>query len=158
MDGNADGCGSRPAGHHTGEPAQIAPVSPERRSDPKVRQRMSGPALRTFFRIAELWDLTADEQMTLLGITARSTFFEWKKATDTVLPKDTLERISYVLGIYKALQILLPDDKAADEWIKRPNNAPLFAGQSALDRILSGQVADLFVVRQYLDAQRGGWG
>jgi hypothetical protein len=29
--------------------------------------------------------------------------------------------------------------------------------RSALERMLSGQVADLFVVRQYLDAQRGGW-
>jgi len=121
------------------------------------RRGLSGPALRTFFRIAELWNLSADEQMTLLGITARSTFFKWKKDADAILPKDTLERISYVLGIYKALQILLPDEKAADAWVKRANKAPLFAGRSALDRMLSGQVADLFVVRQYLDAQRGGW-
>ena len=62
-----------------------------------------------------------------------------------------------MLGIYKALQILLPDEKAADEWVKRPNDASMFAGHSALDRMLSGQVADLFVVRQYLDAHRGGW-
>lgn len=121
------------------------------------RRGLSGPALRTFFRIAELWNLSADEQMTLLGITARSTFFKWKKDADAILPKDTLERISYVLGIYKALQILLRDEKAADAWVKRANEAPLFAGRSALDRMLSGQVADLFVVRQYLDAQRGGW-
>ena len=122
------------------------------------RRSLSGPALRTFFRIAELWGLSTDEQMVLLGVTARSTFFKWKKETSVVLPKDTLERISYVLGIYKALQILLPDEKAADDWIKRPNAAPLFGGRSALERMLSGQVADLFVVRQYLDAQRGGWG
>lgn len=121
------------------------------------RKRLSRPALRTFFRIAELWGLSVSEQMTLLGVTARSTFFKWKKDADAVLPKDTLERISYVLGIYKALQILLPDERAADAWIKRPNTAPLFGGRSAFDRMLSGQVADLFVVRQYLDAQRGGW-
>ena len=118
---------------------------------------LSGPALRTFFRIAKLWSLSVKQQMTLLGVTARSTFFKWKKDPNTVLPKDTLERISYILGIYKALQLLLPDEKAADEWVKRPNAAPLFGGRSALDRMLSGQVADLFVVRQYLDAQRGGW-
>jgi len=121
------------------------------------RKSLSGPALRTFFRIAEQWGLSVDEQMTLLGLTARSTFFKWRKDADTVLPKDTLERISYILGIYKALQMLLPEERAADEWVKRPNDAPLFAGRSALDRMLSGQVADLFVVRQYLDAQRGGW-
>ena len=120
------------------------------------RKELSGPALRTFFRIAELWSLSVEEHMTLLGLTARSTFFKWKNNPNTVLPKDTLERISYILGIYKALRLLLPNEQAADEWVKRPNAAPLFAGRSALGRMLSGQVADLFVVRQYLDAQRGG--
>ena len=123
----------------------------------KWEGHLSGPALRTFFRIAKLWSLSVEEQMILLGLTARSTFFKWKKDPNAVLPKDTLERISYILGVYKALQLLLPDEKAADEWVRRPNAAPLFAGRSALDRMLSGQVADLFVVRQYLDAQRGGW-
>lgn len=121
------------------------------------RKGLSGPALRTFFRIAKLWSLSVEQQMTLLGLTARSTFFKWKKDPNTVLPKDTLERISYIVGVYKALQLLLPDETAADEWVKRPNTAPLFGGRSALDGMLSGQVADLFVVRQYLDAQRGGW-
>ena len=120
------------------------------------RKGLSGPALRTFFRIAGLWDLSVDEQMTLLGGTARSTYFKWKKNPNTVLPRDTLERISYIVGIYKALQVLLPDEQAADEWVTRPNVAPMFAGQSALDRMMSGHVADLFVVRQHLDAQRGG--
>ena len=121
------------------------------------RKPLSGPALRTFFRIAELWGLSVDEQMTLLGVTSRSTFFKWKRAQAVTLPKDTLERISYILGIYKALQILLPDEHAADAWIRKPNAVPLFAGQSALSRMLSGHVSDLYVVRQYLDAQRGGW-
>jgi hypothetical protein len=121
------------------------------------RDRLAGPALRTFFRIAEAWGLSNDEQMVLLGVTARSTFFKWRKEGEGLLPKDTLERISYILGIWKALQILLPDERAADDWIKRPNDAPLFGGRPALARMLSGHVADLFVVRQYLDAQRGGW-
>ena len=121
------------------------------------RRGLSGPALRTFFRIAELWSLSVEEQMTLLGLSARSTYFKWKKDPNVVLPKDTLERISYVLGIYKALQILLPDEKAADEWVKRPNAATPFSGKSALDRMMSGQVVDLYRVRQYLDAERGGW-
>ena len=121
------------------------------------RKGLSGPALRTFFRIAELWSLSVEEQMILLGLSARSTFFKWKKNSDVVLPKDTIERISYIIGIYKALQILLPDEKMADEWVKRSNDAPLLGGRSALDRMMSGQVADLFLVRQYLDAERGGW-
>jgi hypothetical protein len=118
---------------------------------------LSGPALRTFFNIAEQWELSNREQKALLGVSADSTFYNWKTGKSGALPKDTLERISYVLGIYKALQILLPSAKASDEWVKKPNKAPLFGGRSALDRMLSGNVADLFVVRQYLDAQRGGW-
>ena len=73
------------------------------------------------------------------------------------LKRDTLERLSYLLGIYKALQILLPAAAAADAWVKKPNSAPLFGGRSALDRMLGGNVADLVAVRQYLDARRGGW-
>src|ERR1700730_8884112 len=111
--------------------------------------------LRAFTRIAELWHLSIAEQLTLLGLSSRSTFFKWRKEPQVRLPRDTLERISYILGIYKALQLLLPDTRAADEWIRRPNEASVFGGRSALDRMLSGNVADLYIVRQYLDAQRG---
>jgi hypothetical protein len=111
--------------------------------------------LRAFSRIADLWHLSIAEQLTLLGLSSRSTFFKWRKEPQVRLPRDTLERISYLLGIYKALQLLLPDTRAADEWIRRPNEAAVFGGRSALDRMLSGNVADLYIVRQYLDAQRG---
>lgn len=119
--------------------------------------KVSGPSLKTFFRIVELWNLGNKEQIALLGKPARATFFRWKRGDFAALPKDTLERISYILGIYSALQVLLPKAEAADAWIKKPNAAPIFGGRSALDRMLSGQVADLYIVRQYLDAQRGGW-
>ncbi len=119
---------------------------------------LSAAAVRAFSNIARLWKLDTDEQLILLGSPPRSTFYKWKKQPDSAqLGRDTLERISYILGIYKALQILLPDEKAADGWIRKPNAAAPFGGRSALDRMLSGNVADLFVVRQYLDAMRGGW-
>ena len=118
---------------------------------------LGGPALRTFFRIAETWKLSSDEARRMLGDPPRSTFFLWKRNGEGRLSRDTLERISYVLGIYKALQILLPQKDAADAWVRKPNAAPLFGGRPALERMLSGNVADLYVVRQYLDAQRGGW-
>jgi hypothetical protein len=137
---------------------EIEAMQPASSPQPKLnRKALSGPALRAFFRIADLWGLSAEAQMTLLGVSTRSTFFGWKKDGEGLLPRDTLERISYILGIYKALQILLPDEKAADAWVCRPNSAPPFGGRSALERMLGGQVVDLFVVRQYLDAQRGGW-
>ncbi len=120
-----------------------------------ARKDPSGAALRAFFRIAELWRLDANQQRVLLGSPATSTFYKWKKDGGGTLSRDVLERISYILGIYKALQILFTDARNADEWISRPNTAGPFGGRSALDRMLSGNVSDLFVVRQYLDAQRG---
>jgi uncharacterized protein (DUF2384 family) len=120
------------------------------------QQEMARAGLVAFLNIARAWKLSNEEQMQLLGV-PRSTFFKWKEEKTGRLSHDTLERISYILGIYKALQILLPLQTAADEWIKKPNTAPLFGGRSALERMLSGNVADLYVVRQYLDAQRGGW-
>ena len=116
---------------------------------------LGGAGLRAFVNMAEAWNLSIAEQLKLLGIESRSTFFKWRRERDPRLPRDTLERLSYLLGIYKSLQILLPDPKAADEWVRRPNGAPLFGGGTALERMLSGQVADLYVVREYLDAQRG---
>jgi hypothetical protein len=124
---------------------------------PNDRTTLASAGLKAFFRLADLWHLSTPEQMTLLGLSARSTFFHWRRTPPAVLPKDSLERISYLLGIYKALQILLPNEQAADQWVRQPNDAPLLGGRSALDRMLSGNVADLFLVRQYLDAQRGGW-
>jgi uncharacterized protein (DUF2384 family) len=120
-------------------------------------EQLGGPAFRTFHRIADAWRLAPDEQMVLLGIPSRSTFYKWRKDPPERLSPDLLERFSYLFGIYKSLQILLPERRAADEWLRRPNSHPLFNGQSALDRMLSGRVADLYVVRSYLDAERGGW-
>ncbi|PAJ90006.1 MbcA/ParS/Xre antitoxin family protein [Burkholderia ubonensis] len=120
--------------------------------------QMSAAGLRAFFNIARDWALTVDEQIVLLGSPGRSTFFKWKAAPESArLPRDTLERLSLLLGIYKALQILLPQSAAADAWIKRPNDAAPFGGKRALDRMLAGNVGDLVAVRQYLDAMRGGW-
>ena len=128
----------------------------EQRQALSSREAAAG-AFRTFFRVADAWGLSAAETRTLLGTPPESTFYKWKSGRVGAVSRDVLERISYVLGIYKALQILLPDPEAADGWVKRPNAAPLFGGRPALERMLSGNVGDLYLVRQYLDAQRGGW-
>lgn len=119
-------------------------------------QRLSSAALQAFFNLSARWGLSAAQERILLGSPPESTFFKWKaERTARRLGRDVLERISYLLGIVKALNILLPSPRAADEWVKRPNAAPLFHGQSALDRMLGGSLVDLADVRRYLDAQRG---
>lgn len=126
-----------------------APVDP---GSPAAAQA----GLRTFWRIADAWQLDATEQATLLGV-GRTTLYQWKQGkVGTALDRHVLERLSYLFGIYAALQILLPVARQADAWVRQPNAAPLFGGKPALERMLGGQVADLYVVRQYLDAQRGG--
>ncbi len=123
---------------------------------PLPAQKLSAPALRAFFSIAKLWGLNSHQQRVLLGNPPSSTFFKWKKQQSGAVSRDVMERISYVLGIYKALRILLPDPGQADRWIHAPNSAPLFGGQPALTRMLGGNVSDLYAVRSYLDAERGG--
>ena len=112
-------------------------------------------ALRTFWKLAEAWELSPGEQATLLGV-GRTTLYQWKQGKVGSLDRHQLERLSYLFGIYAALHILFPLARRANEWLRKPNAAPVFGGRSALDRMLGGQVADLYVVRHYLDAQRGG--
>jgi Protein of unknown function (DUF2384) len=119
-------------------------------------QAMAAAGLRAFERIAAAWGLSVEQQLVLLGQPPRSTFFAWRKQPDKAhLPRDTLERLSCLLGIYKSLQILLPDPAAADGWVHRPNTAAPFGGASALQRMLGGNVSDLHLVRRYLDGARG---
>ena len=120
-------------------------------------ERLAAAGLRAFAGIAQAWGLSVDEQMCLLGQPPRSTFFAWRKHPEkAALSRDTLERLSNILGIYKSLQMLLPDAAAADAWVRQPNGATPFGGRSALDRMLAGNLGDLNLVRRYLDGVRGG--
>jgi Protein of unknown function (DUF2384) len=120
-------------------------------------EQMAAAGLRAFVRIAEAWGLSIDEQLALLGQPPRSTFFAWRKQPEkAALSRDTLERLSNLLGIYKSLQILLPEPAAADRWVRQPNSAAPFGGGSVLQRMLAGNVSDLNFVRRYLDGVRGG--
>ncbi len=118
-------------------------------------EELGSTALTAFFNITDRWGLSAEDERTLLGSPPRSTFFKWKSERSAKLSPDTVERISYVMGIYKALRILLPTQESAHAWVKKPNSAPPFAGKSALERMLAGRVVDLADVRRYLDAERG---
>lgn len=118
--------------------------------------QMSQAALQAFFRIAEDWRLTNEQQRVLLGSPATSTFFKWKKHRDGRLSLDTLDRVSYVMGIHKALRIIFGDIKAVQRWIHAPNDSPHFVGRSAIEFMTgSGHLEDLAIVRRYLDAERG---
>ena len=110
-------------------------------------------ALKAFFAMADEWKLSREQATTLLGGPSERTFYRWRSGEVSGLPKDTLERISVMMGIYKAAHILLPEPERANAYIRRPNTA--FDDQSALDVMLKGRVDNLYQVRRYLDAWRG---
>jgi hypothetical protein len=110
--------------------------------------------MRAFFRLVELWGMTMEDARVLLGRPSRARLYNWKAGRVHGLPYDTVQRVSYLLGIHKALQILYGDPALADAWVRRANAA--FGGQSALERMLAGDVSDLAAVRAHLDAARGG--
>src|SRR6185503_15554695 len=132
-------------------PAQDLRVRPE----PDVRKRLTGPALRTFFRIAAAWQLSVVEQRALLGWPAASTYHKYKSGDHAALSFDTLTRLSLILGIYKSLQVLYPEPAFADRWIRMPNGNVLFDGAAPLAMMTDGGIDGLYKVRRLLDARRG---
>jgi hypothetical protein len=119
------------------------------------RERLSKSALKGFFRLADAWKLRDEDARELLGGLSSSAFYEWKKNPDRVLEVDRITRISYLIGIYKALHILY-GDKLADEWIGLPNKNVIFAGRTPLAYMLGGGLLAMQTVRKLLDARRGG--
>lgn len=146
---------------HLHDPSQQSHSSyitpPHARHDSEVRRKKSGPALKAFFKIAEKWQLNIKQQQALLGWPAPSTYHKWKNGEHGSLSYDTLERISLLLGIYKALHILYPEEELADRWVNLPNTNPLFGGKPAIELMVNQGIDGLYTIRRLLDSRRGGW-
>ena len=119
------------------------------------RERLSRSALLAFFKLVERWKLRDEEARELLGGLSSSAYYEWKKNPDRVLEVDRITRISYLVGIYKALHILY-GDKLADEWVQLTNSNAIFGGRTPLAYMLAGGLLAMQTVRKLLDARRGG--
>ena len=137
----------------------MKPVTPRRGSPASTAPRaddgsaLGGPAIRTFERIADRWKLSSGERERVLGL-SHSKYHRAKAQPDrAALLPDTLERISHVFAIFKALQVLFPDALRADSWIDRPSRR--LGGETARSRLTSGRFTDLVDLRRYLDAARG---
>lgn len=119
----------------------------------KDARTVTNTAMRVFFNITNAWGLKPQEEKTLLGDPPRSTFYKWRNGEGPALSRDTLERVSYVMGIYKALRLLFPTEEQANAWPMKANRD--FGGQSALTVMLGGSITNLAEVRRYLDGMRG---
>lgn len=120
----------------------------------QTRERLSQSAVDGFFAIMDKWEIPIERAGELLGGMPRSTVYKLKSAAGT-LRQDELTRISYIVGIYKALQILLPDE-LADRWVTQPNDNPLFRGQTPVDYMVRAGIPGLQQVRSLLDAEQAG--
>jgi hypothetical protein len=128
--------------------------SPKALANASIQGRV---AVKLFLGITDEWALTDEQRCILAGLNSRTSLHNWRNkvaAKENIkLSGDTLERLSYLAGIYKALQILFTDVAQWQDWVKKPNTD--FGGQSALERMLAGRVVDLSDVRRYLDSWRG---
>src|SRR6266513_1210978 len=126
---------------------------------PANRKRLSPPALRTFLAIADLWGLSEEQRLLVLGYPSRSTYHNWcKQAREHgafTLDVDVLARISAVLGIHQALGILFPTERLGAEWLRTAHDAVVFGGRPPLDLVTSGSQDGLLSVRRFLDGERG---
>ena len=141
--------------------ARIHPVSiyedriVESIATPAERARLTPVAIKGFFKLAEQWGLTDDESKALLGDLPSSTFYSWKSKPPRQNDSDRLLRNSYLLGIYKALNVLF-EKRIARTWMTLPNSNPLLKGQTPVTMISKNGIVGLHEIRTLLDARRGG--
>ena len=121
----------------------------------EARARLSGPGLKAFFSIMSRWKVRDEDARALLGGVTNGPFYEMKRKPDRMLDTDRLTRISYLIGIFKALHIL-HSRKLADEWVRLPNSNPIFAGETPLAYMIRGGLPAMQTVRRLLDARRAG--
>ena len=124
-------------------------------ADAAERERLSDGAVRAFFNIMEKWGIPDAKAKTLLGGISNGAFYTLKKGQGAVLDEDRIRRISYLVGIFKALNILYSQE-LADKWPSLPNKNRIFAGRPAIDYMLRGGLPAFQTVRRLLDARRGG--
>jgi uncharacterized protein (DUF2384 family) len=124
-------------------------------ADAGTRTRLSAPAIAAFFAIVEKWQLRNEDAMALLGGTSNGRYFELKRGRKSVLSQDELTRISLLIGIFKALNILF-NQRLANQWTSRPNSNPMFNDSAPLELLVRGGVPGMLSVRRLLDSRRGG--
>jgi hypothetical protein len=125
-------------------------------SSREERERLSPSALRAFFNLVERWKVRDEDARQLLGGVSNGPYYEMKKSPEgRVLESDKLLRISYLVGIFKALNIL-HSKELADDWVRLPNANRIFGGVAPLAYMMKGGVPAIQTVRRLLDARRGG--
>lgn len=124
-------------------------------NDPATRARLTAGALRGFLNLAARWQLRDVDARALLGGVSNGSYYELKRGAARTLDADTLTRISLLVGIFTALNVLY-SERLADAWVSLPNRNPLFGGDTPLRYMIRGGLPAIQTVRRLLDARRGG--
>lgn len=117
----------------------------------QLAPRLRSTAVRVLDRLARVWKLNDEELAGLVAFEKRD-LLRWRENPDDV-PNSAVECISVLLGIFRAINTLLPEPSSSDDWLRRPNQAPLFGGRSALVLMLQGGLPAMREVRRYLDGE-----
>jgi hypothetical protein len=120
-----------------------------------ARERLSPPGLKAFFSIMARWKVRDEDARALLGGITNGPFYELKRKPDRLLDTDRLTRVSYLVGIFKALHIL-HGAALADAWVQLANSNPIFGGETPLAYMMRGGLPAMQTVRRLLDARRAG--
>ncbi|HEY3930648.1 MAG TPA: antitoxin Xre-like helix-turn-helix domain-containing protein [Candidatus Koribacter sp.] len=124
-------------------------------SDAKTRARLSPPAITAFLRIVEHWGLKNEQAMALLGGMSNGKYHSLKRQRTVILGQDELTRISYLIGIFKSLNILF-SAKLANQWVQLENTNPMFKGAAPIQVMVRIGMPALMETRRLLDSRRGG--
>lgn len=113
---------------------------------------------KAFWRLADLYNLTREEQALLLGVKPenRQRLNSLQNKQEIPVDPDKFQRVGNLLGIHKSLRIMFPHNRElVYAWIKTPRD--IFHNQSAMQFIASDPLntfARLFTVRRILDQMR----
>lgn len=125
-------------------------------TDFKTSDKDRGRATRMVMNLLDHWDLPNKEQLSLLGLSKenRAALSKYRDGHSIANDRDKLERLGLLLSIHKSLRLLFPNNRElVYGWIKQPNRA--FHGASPVQVIDQYGMAGLYMVRAYLDRQRG---
>lgn len=122
-----------------------------------VTRREHTPAgVRIFFNVMEEWNVDPEDARLLLGSVSTRYYRQLKSRQEgRILSPDRLYRISYLVGIYKALHILYGEN-LGNRFVHLPNSNRLFAGSTPLSYMIEGGLPSMQKVRRLLDSRAVG--
>lgn len=108
-------------------------------------------------KLFELWDLTTEEQLELLGKDrhARANLTRYRQPGATFgSNRDLLERVGHLLAIHKSLRIIFPHNRELVYlWPKAANHH--FGYKTPIAIMQEYGYTGLLMIRTYLDRERG---